>query len=190
MTKLGSVIVLQQHLVQSRAWLSLTGVAPQVFTIFRCKCQFGDPPGKPGKHRKVILNNSRIEFTYLEAKHKYGIKKSRFTRAIDQLVERGFIDVATIGGGTHKVKTLYAISERWRDYGTAAFQDAKRPRLDVRIGFQGRNYKKKSTLENERGSTLENERGEETSTLENGRCEKTTFRRKSKQSKELPCQIT
>ncbi len=127
MAKKSTIIVLDIALVKSQAWLSLSGVAPQVYTLFRTKCQISKRYGTHGRHQRTITNNGEIEFTYLEAEKKYGISKDRFARALDQLIDRGLIDVKSSGMGVHKVKTWYAISERWIDYGTPAFCEAKRP---------------------------------------------------------------
>lgn len=167
MAKQNTVIVLEQRLVKSRAWLSLSGAATQVYLIFRTKCQISKGYGKPGRHDRVIVNNGTIEFTYLEAEKKYGISKHRFMRALDQLIDRGFIDVKATGMGVHKVKTWYAIGDRWRDYGTLAFCEAKRPEPSIaNPGFRRGNKfwrmasKKKTSVESAHGAVHENEHGE------------------------------
>jgi DNA-binding PadR family transcriptional regulator len=82
-----------------------------------------------------ILNNGEIEFTYEEAEQQYGITAGRFVRAIDELVEKGFIDIPETGMGVHKVKTYYGISERWRDYETSSFREMHRPERSIKCGF-------------------------------------------------------
>lgn len=86
-------------MVNSKAWLSLNGAATIVYLIFRTKCRIDKLPGKPGKRKRVILNNSEIVFTYIEAKSRYGISKSRFRRALKELVTKGFIEIADTGMG-------------------------------------------------------------------------------------------
>lgn len=126
-----TVIVLDIRLITSRAWLSLTGAAPLVYLLFRPKCQMQRvrAPGKPGKRSEhlVITNNGQLEFTYVEARDRYGISQRRFLEAIEQLVRYGFLDITRVGGGLFRNKTLYAISDRWKDYGTPDFQTAERP---------------------------------------------------------------
>ncbi len=175
----GSVIVLEQSLVKSEAWLSLSGAATIVYLIFRTKCRIDKPPGKPGKRRRVILNNGEIVFTYIEAKSRYGISKSRFRRALKELVAKGFIDIADTGMGVHKVTTYYAISERWRDYGTPKFKEVKWPRPKIaNPGFKRGNtlwkkaQKKKSSDENSHGAVRAIEHGEVLAMFTNGHGEK------------------
>ena len=53
---------------------------------------------------------------------------------LDTLIAKGFIDVAWSGSGGKKGdKSLYGISERWRDWGTDKFIKASRPK-DTRKG--------------------------------------------------------
>ncbi len=167
MAKASAVIVLEQRLVKSAVWLSLSGTAKSVYLLFRTKCRVGKPPGKPGKRDWMILNNGELVFTYREALSKYGTTASRFRRALDELIEKGFIDVEAAGMGVHKVTTLYAISERWRDYGTPAFRPAKRPTPSIRNpGFKRGNKlwrrasKKNASVENAHGAVRDNESAE------------------------------
>jgi hypothetical protein len=162
-----TVIVLDQRLVKSTVWLALSGTAKGVYLLFRAKCKMGRPPGKPGKRDWMILNNGELVFTYREAWGKYGITASRFRRALDELIEKGFIDVEGSGMGVQKVTTLYAISDRWRDFGTPAFRKAKRPEPSIRNpGFKRGNKlwqrppQEKASVENAHGAGRENEHGE------------------------------
>ncbi|MBW8017738.1 MAG: hypothetical protein FVQ82_16305 [Planctomycetes bacterium] len=132
-----TVIVLEQKMLKSKAWLKLTGASTQVFMIFRTKCKMVKPQSKPNKHSgMVIANNGEIVFTYDEALEKYGIKKDRFTRALDQLIKYGFIDICFTTNGLHKVETLYAISSRWKDWGKSTFIVKKRVKREHGPGFK------------------------------------------------------
>jgi len=184
----GKVIVLEQQLIKSQAWLELRGYAQAVYLLFRCKCQIQKRKGRPGKKdnlSKIVANNGELVFTYNEAKKKYGITYPRFSRAIGELIEKGFIDIAATGMGVHKVTTLYAISERWQDYGTPEFKKIGRPKRSIAIGF-----KKKSTNENVSGATNKNVNGERFATNENVSGEKDEISHKSKINKYLPCEVT
>jgi DNA-binding PadR family transcriptional regulator len=138
MSKSG-VIVINQIMVNSAVWLSLSGTAIKVYHLFRCKCIIAKKNHRSNKRSESIIdrimNNGEIEFTYKEAEKQYGIARGRFLRAIDELIEKGFIDVAEPGGGIHKLKTLYAISERWRDYDTPLFRKMHRPERRFKCGF-------------------------------------------------------
>ena len=132
-----SKIVLGADLVVSRAFLELTGVAPHVLLLFLKRRQMVKLGRKQGKEQWVIGNNGEIVFPYAEAENKFGITRPRFQRAIDQLVEKGFLDIKHAGGGMMKD----TISERWQDYGTDSFIQRNRKK-DVRgLGFKKKELK-------------------------------------------------
>jgi hypothetical protein len=196
MVKQSTVIVLEIRLLKSAVWISLSGTAKAVYLLFRTKCRMGRPPGKPGKRSWTILNNGELVFTYREAARKYGITASRFRRALDELIEKGFIDVEATGMGVHRVTTQYAVSDHWRDYGTPAFCQASRPEPSIRNpGFKPGNMlwrigaKKKSSVESEHGAVRENEHGEAVTVCESAHGERDAVSRKCRNRKQLSCEI-
>ena len=128
-------VVIDADLVLSRAFLNLTGVSPQVYLLFLRRRRLVKL-GRQGKERWVIENNGEIVFPYAEAENKFGITRPRFQRAIDQLVEHGFIDIAHPGGGMMKDVSKYTISTRWLDYGTSRFIEKQRPKDTRGLGFK------------------------------------------------------
>ena len=83
-------------------------------------------------------NNGELVYTYAQAKRN-GISQPAFTRALDNLLERGFLDIARTGAGQFKAVTLYALSERWRKFGKPDFIKAERPKKkqwSAEAGFQ------------------------------------------------------
>ncbi len=161
--KKNRVIVLEQGLVKSKVWLSLSSTAKSVFLIFRCKCRYEKYQGRKQRRKTPELsNNGQIVFTYDEAMKKYGITAPRFRRAIDELIGKGFLDISATGQGTFKVVTLYAISGRWRAYGTPDFVKVERSKRNA--GYPGfkrgnqlykRRKEKKSTDKNVHGAMNE-----------------------------------
>lgn len=170
MSKSG-VIVLEQTMIKSSAWLSLSATAILVYLLFRCKCQIAKKSRRQDKHSEGLmerlLNNGELVFTYIEAAQKHKITAGRFRRAIDELVEKGFIDITATGMGVHKVESWYAISDRWRDWGTESFKSAKRPEPNIRgCGFRKGNKlwqkarRKKSTAIRAHGTMCKIAHGE------------------------------
>lgn len=82
------------------------------------------------------VNNGELILTYRDAKRLYGISTSSFRDAIDYLIKHGLIDVTHAGGGLEGDTSTYALSERWRLYGTPAFQPMHREKRTPRIGLQ------------------------------------------------------
>jgi hypothetical protein len=108
-------------LLKSKVWLSLGGKAPQVFMIFMSK-RNTTKQGERKKQQKEYSawNHKELEFTYSEAA-KMGIGEHAFRRAIDNLVDHGFIDIEEYGGGVEQRKTIYRLSNRWKKWGTDEF---------------------------------------------------------------------
>lgn len=128
------VVVVDKEIILSEAYLSLSGKAPQIYLIFLGKRRIG----KIAVGRKkvpVVLNNGEIIFTYQEAE-KLGISRQAFARALDQLIECGFIDIAHTGVGLYKSATFYSISERWKRFGTPDFEYKERKKRRQNFGFQ------------------------------------------------------
>ncbi|MCX5671208.1 MAG: hypothetical protein NTU94_07825 [Planctomycetota bacterium] len=84
-------------------------------------------PGPRGERFRTI-NNGKLIFTYREAWKGFGLTRRIFLHALDQLIARGFIDVAKTGGGMLGDCSLYGLSERWRVFGTAEFKECPRPK--------------------------------------------------------------
>lgn len=141
---------IEKRLVESKAYLSLSGFSAQLYMLFKLRCVV-EPveSGKPGKHEPewVITNNGDIVFTYKTAKARYGVTSSRFVRAIDDLILKGFLDINETGMGVHKQTTKYTISERWRKYGTNEFERAERQKAAWNPGTKNLKTKKKSSNE-------------------------------------------
>jgi hypothetical protein len=99
-------------LFEGKAFLALKGSAPQLLILFLGKRSF-DRLGKKQNKKYVCSNSDSIFFTYVEARPKYGFSKPRFTRAIDDLLAKGFIEVKHPGGAYKRDKTRYALSVNW-----------------------------------------------------------------------------
>jgi hypothetical protein len=103
----------ERELFESKAFLALRGVSPQVLILLLGKRQFRKIGGK-GKRQKMVCSNcDSIHLTYIEAWEKYGISKPRFARAIDELLAKGFISIKHKGGTFKNDKSIYALSDNW-----------------------------------------------------------------------------
>ena len=119
--------------------------ASSIFVLFEFlyRRKVKQVPTKVGRGKEwIISNNGEIFFTYDEAKNNFGIPRSTFRRAIDQLVDLGFIDITHHGGGMMKDASKYAISERWEEYGKKEFLKITRPKDTRGLGFTKENWKK------------------------------------------------
>jgi len=66
---------IEAKLIESKAYLSLTGMASKVLLLFMLKRQFEKVTvGKPGKREKrTCVNLESLTLTYVEVQKKYGI---------------------------------------------------------------------------------------------------------------------
>ena len=138
--KSDSPIVLDREVIFSPAWRDLnTANALRVYIDFLYRRRFQKPKGRSKAKRKwMFVNNGEIIYTYSEAKN-LGMSNSVFKRAIDSLIDHGFIDIEESGVGMYKYAPNYWISERWRQSGTPNFKKRSRPKRNwwrSDIGFQ------------------------------------------------------
>lgn len=106
----------EREMFESKAFIALRGFAPQLLVLFLAKRHFENHALKKGKIKRVCVNCDSIYFTYIEAKQKYGVTKARFTRAIDELLAKGFIAIVHRGGAYQKDKTIYGLSDKWLNW--------------------------------------------------------------------------
>lgn len=125
---MGKTIWFDKNLLRSSAFRSLKKWSLLVYLDFLRKRKMA----KVKRHRRsnewVIKNNGQIVYPYSEAEKK-GIGRREFRNAIDELMEKGFLDIAHKGsGGRSGDMTKYIIDDRWSDYGLSSFRPAKNPR--------------------------------------------------------------
>ena len=103
---------IEREMFESKAFLSLTGFAPQLLILILGKRQFVTH-GRTGRQKKVCTNCDKINITYTEFKNKYGVTQPRMTRSIDQLLEKGFLSIVYPGGTYRQDKAIYSLSTNW-----------------------------------------------------------------------------
>jgi len=128
-------IVIDSKVFDSDAYNSLTSSAIRVLGQFLRKRKM-TKVGKEGKEKWIITNNGELIFTYSEAKL-LGFPESTFKRAIDLLIEVGFLWSDHFGtAGYERVPTKYILDNRWEHYGTEKFVVKRRPKQKHRPGFK------------------------------------------------------
>ena len=132
-----SALYIDPAIPRSKAWQALTGTSIKVLFEFflrrvvvkRKRRPQGGPPFD-------IVNNGEIVFTYLEADDRYGLSSKQFSKALDDLIEKGFLEVSHLGAAYRGDKSMYSISDRWKKYKTPEFEEVERPRDNVKRGFR------------------------------------------------------
>lgn len=92
------------NMMESKAWENLTCHAMALFMHIKIKYNF--------------TNDDNISFTYVEGKKL--MDKKTFTKAIDKLIDNGFIYI--VKQGLLKECSIYGFSKEWQYYDTTAFK--------------------------------------------------------------------
>ena len=145
-----------KKLLTSISYQQLSASAIRVLNQFYLKRQLFD--SKTAESLKIdrdsalmVRNNKEIIFTYSEAKIKCGIKSNgAFTKAIDKLIEVGFIEMAKQGG--NHLSSKFSISDRWGKYGTPEFKVKKRLKLKNQVIGKESRFKKKNSDDEKQNS--------------------------------------
>jgi hypothetical protein len=129
----------EREMFQSKAYHALNGWAPQMLTIFLSK-RIIIKTGRRGKESRCCINCAELEFSYAEAKKCFDITVPRFTRALDELLAKGFISISYHGGTHRHDKSKYSLSDKWRIWTPGSILEA-RQRESIHRGFQGKKQK-------------------------------------------------
>jgi hypothetical protein len=142
---------IERELFQSRAFLSLRGFAPQLLILFLGKRILRYT--EVGKRKRwQCLNCQEMTMTYVKLQKKYGITNPRFSRALDDLLGKGFIEICHQGGAYQRDKSVYALSDKWQIWSDGAVFQRRKP--DVYRGYQGRNKDRSTPKLKRRGDVL------------------------------------
>jgi hypothetical protein len=146
---------LERDLFTSRAYLELTGFAPQLLVLFLAKRDMSSD--------RLVRNKDTITLTFLELENIYhrhetqgqqafrgnlprGISRPRIVRAIDSLLAHGFIRIIRRGGAYQQDKTVYGLVEDWRLWRSGIVCGTRGPDTRQR-GYNGRLRKSKLAYE-------------------------------------------
>jgi hypothetical protein len=126
-------IYITKELLESEAYRSLSRCALLIYQDFLAKREMVAIK----RNRKkvwVINNNGEIIYPYSEAEEK-GFSRQQFIKSIDELQQKGLIDITHQGkGGRKSAKgtgdvSKYWIDDRWLDYETEDFRLPRNPRV-------------------------------------------------------------
>jgi hypothetical protein len=127
-----------------------TAASVKALTWFWQKVEYDKHKRRPGQDSPIgrtdkIRNNGEISFTYEEA-HWRGLSNKQFSRALKELFKFGFIDIRRLGHGVRGEWTRFALSDRWKKYGTPEWEEIPFPENRYE-GFRVRSRKKGASLE-------------------------------------------
>lgn len=115
-------VLIDWQMLDSKAFKSLSANAIRALIRFLQKRTW------TGKKKERVFRNTGIVFTYSEAEE-LEISISSFHDIIKKLYEVGFIEIEHQGGGLAKDCSRYALSERWKTYGTTHFKPVTKKKV-------------------------------------------------------------
>ncbi len=139
-------VFIEWEILESAAFRELSATGIQVLLRFLQKRKWTK------MRKKRVYENSGLVFTYAEAAE-MGIKNTTFYKSLMRLIEVGFIDLEHQGGCFEKDRSLYSISERWRNFGTENFQRVEKQR-SLQRGMDVRSHMRKSIIPTRKCSGL------------------------------------
>jgi hypothetical protein len=122
---------------------TVSTASPKMLIMFLGKRRF-----PKNKHKKISWKNARTDdnkfsLTYKELEAR-GIPQGMATRAFDELLAKGFIEIAHHGGAFDKDKTYYSLVDDFRRWRPGDPPIRTRPQ-DIKRGYQGRTKQKQRT---------------------------------------------
>ena len=135
-----------KDLYDSTAFWELKGRAPQLLIRFLGKRQRNWEKDCKGAKSYDWTNLQNLTMTYKELEcmwenplthEKSGLTQPTITRAIDELLGKGFLEVKNPGGAYKQDKAVYALIENWKWWAPKTVFN--RRNRDVHRGYQGQN---------------------------------------------------
>jgi hypothetical protein len=130
-------IRLEREMYQHRAFLSLSKNAMKTLIALLDGRDMKNVARKGQKKKFVCMNPDNLRLPYGLLEKTYRIPRGRIPSAIDELLEKGFMERKRAGGSKKHDMAIYALSERWRLWipGAKPFQVRG---IRQHHGYQGR----------------------------------------------------
>jgi DNA-binding MarR family transcriptional regulator len=141
-------------LIRHKAFIKLTGAAKQILLELYMRLKVNST-GKGKNQRFFAENNGELKLTYKSIHKQFGYSTATISKAIDQLVAKGFIEIAVLGCGVKRQSHKIALITNWQEYGTDNFKAGKgKSNVPINGGFKKRKNLE-TTSETKAGITLE-----------------------------------
>lgn len=121
---------------------SVSSLSNTLLLMFLLKRKFSKVPDRKGTNKAMVRSdNNEITMTYTEIFHyfqsKVSITQPKITRAIDELLAKGFIRKKNPGGCYERDKAIFELVDDWKLW-RPGNQPVNVRNRDVRRGFQGK----------------------------------------------------
>jgi DNA-binding MarR family transcriptional regulator len=155
-------LILSKKMLRSKAFVSLTGAAKQILIELytRLKLESYKPRKRHrNSERFFAVNNGELVLSYKSIHKQFGYSTATISKAIDRLVEHGFIEIAELGCGVKRQSHKIALINNWQEYETENFRPGQgKPKAGpVNKGFKKRKQADnlETTVETKVGTTSE-----------------------------------
>ncbi len=125
-----------RSLGEKRTAPTVSTASIKILILLLAKRRFTKQKNKSSQYVRADDNKFPMTYKELEA---YGISQGTATRAFDELLAKGFIDIAHQGGAFDKDKSLYSLVDDFRGWRPGDPPIRTRPKDVVRRGYQGEN---------------------------------------------------
>jgi DNA-binding MarR family transcriptional regulator len=123
--KQNDCLVLSKSMIRSKAFIGLTGAAKQILLELRMRLTLENyrPNRSSRKNEKFYAkNNGKLKLTYKSIHKQFGYSTATISKAIDRLVDNGFIEIAELGCGVQRKSHKIALIKNWEKFGTEDFK--------------------------------------------------------------------
>ena len=134
-------LVLSKKMIHSKAFSKLTGSAKQILLelCMRMKLENYNLTKHRAAERFYVSNNGKLVLTYKGFHNQFGYSTATISKAIDQLVNHGFIEIAELGSGVKRISHKIALTNNWEKFGTPEFKAGKgKAKKPVNGGFKSK----------------------------------------------------
>lgn len=156
--KQNDCLVLSKTMIRSKAFIKLTGAAKQILLELRMriKLECYKPNRRDRKKDKYYAgNNGKLVLTYKSIHKQFGYSTATISKAIDRLVDNGFIEIAELGCGVQRKSHKIALIKNWEKFGTEDFKPGiGKSDKPINGGFK-KKQNLKTTSETKAGTTSE-----------------------------------
>lgn len=161
--QLNDRLVMSKKFVRSKAFIKLTGAAKQILLELYMRLTLDNYKPQRNNQRSsqqfFAKNNGKLKLTYKDIYKQFGYSTRTISKAIDQLVNCGFIEIVELGCGVKRLSHKIALINSWQDYGDKEnFKTGSgKANEPVNGGFKKRKQRQdlETTLQSKAGTTLQ-----------------------------------
>jgi hypothetical protein len=127
------------------AYRHLRPVATKVLLGFLMRIQVRKQNSRKRSNEFQKVNHRELVYTYDAMEFETGIGTQALSKALDELVAKGYLDLVRVGGGRNGVHSIWGLSDRYKKWHldkskreSMGFEEEDRVRAQGHKGFENR----------------------------------------------------